>query len=521
MVLRLFSRLILQVAFASAFFLPSVLEGQASVGSSGGPAAPPSPVREFRGAWVTPIGGAGLAEWLARPGQSIAQQKAELREMLDKAKAAGVNVIIFHVRIAGDALYKSSYTPWSVYLTGISGQDPGYDPLEYVIEEAHARGMHLHAWFNPFRAMLPNFRGRAAPDHVTNSHPSWIVRYGSQTWIDPGEPAARADIMASIVEVVRKYDVDGVHIDDYFYPYKETDSRTGRLIDFPDNLSWTRYGVGSRYGQSRDDWRRHNVDEFVQTLYNSVKQEKPWVAVGVSPFGIWRPGSPPGITGLDAFGQLYADSRKWLQSGWAYYFAPQIYWPRGSSQPRFLQLNRWWIDPEQNPLARHIWPGLATMHWGKPEWGDTEIPGQIEVIRELHNSLGGDPGHAHFRLSFFDKDGSAVGRHLRATVYTEDAIPPAYPWLSDATPKAPIVDVAPSYFLHVPLHVAVSPADTVAVRWWLVQIQDSHGRWTSQVYRAIEGRLTYFIVDGITSRSVSVRAVNRAGVESPATVILF
>ncbi len=476
--------------------------------------APPEPKYEFRGAWVTPIGGRELAEWPSRPGLPMNQQKAELVAMMDNVKAAGLNAVIFHVRIAGDALYRTSYAPWSVFLTGVSGQDPGYDPLEYAIELAHERGLQLHAWFNPFRAMLPNFRGRAAASHVTNTHPGWIRDYGSQTWIDPGEPGARGEVLGAILDVVKRYDVDGVHIDDYFYPYKEADPRSGRAMDFPDQTTWLKYGIGSRFGNSRDDWRRHNVDDFVATLYNLVKQEKPWVAVGISPFGIWRPGYPAGISGLDAYSQLYADSRKWLIEGWADYYSPQLYWPIGSAVPRFSQLNVWWQAPEQNPLGRHIWPGLATMHWGKPDWRDTEIASQIELIRSTHSIVGSVPGHVHFRLSFLTRNAGEASRVLNSNVYQDDALVPGYPWLSDSVPAAPRVDLAPSYMLHVPRHVAIAAGDTAEIRWWYIQTKKADGSWEATLQRAVAHTVNYLVVDNFNILAISVRAVNTSGLMS-------
>ncbi|HEY6828372.1 MAG TPA: family 10 glycosylhydrolase, partial [Gemmatimonadaceae bacterium] len=181
---------------------------------------PPAVPREFRAAWVTPLWDRGFKDWPSAPGLSPDSQRAELRTLLDHAASIGLNAVILHVRLAGDALYPTNYAPWSAYLSGTSGTGPApmYDPLAYAVTEAHARGLQLHAWFNPFRAMLPIFAGKAAPNHVTRTHPDWIVKYGSQTWIDPGNPAARKYVLETVLDVVKRYDVDGVHLDDYFYP---------------------------------------------------------------------------------------------------------------------------------------------------------------------------------------------------------------------------------------------------------------------------------------------------------------
>src|SRR6185437_10439292 len=201
-----------------------------------------------------------------------------------------LNAVLLHVRMAGDAMYPTTYAPWSAALSGTSGVGPSppYDPLAFAVTEAHARGLQLHAWFNPFRARLPGSTARMAASHVTRAHPDWVRRYGAQTWIDPGNPAARAYVLATILDVVRRYDIDGVHIDDYFYPYRESETitrrvrgrrvRTRRQIDFPDNTTWKKYGKAKGF-TDRDDWRRANVDSFVHALYTGVKAIKPWVIV--------------------------------------------------------------------------------------------------------------------------------------------------------------------------------------------------------------------------------------------------
>jgi uncharacterized lipoprotein YddW (UPF0748 family) len=226
----------------------------------------------------------------------------------------------------------------------------------------------LHAWFNPFRAMLPIFAGKAAPSHVTKKHPEWIRKYGTQTWIDPGDPAARKFVLETILDVVKRYDVDGVHIDDYFYPYRESRTITRRVrgrrvrekrdIEFPDDKTWKKYGK-ARGWTNRDAWRRANIDDFIETLI-SVKAIKPATLVGISPFGIWRSGTPAGVTGLDAFNEIYADSKRWLTEGWMDYMAPQLYWQLDGTQGRFLALDAWWRTV--NPLGRYLWPALYTSH---------------------------------------------------------------------------------------------------------------------------------------------------------------
>ncbi|MDW8310812.1 MAG: family 10 glycosylhydrolase, partial [Verrucomicrobiales bacterium] len=252
---------------------------------------PPSPAREFRGAWVATVKN---IDWPSRPGLTADQQKAELTAMLDQAARLKLNAILLQVRPACDALYASRFEPWSPYLTGRMGKppEPYYDPLEFAVTQAHRRGLELHAWFNPYRALVKSPDLEVAPTHVSRKRPELVRDYGKYLWLDPGDPAVQDYSISVVLDVVRRYDVDGVHFDDYFYPYPEKGS-DGTEMDFPDEPTWKKYGL--RSGLSRDDWRRQNVNGFIQRLYRSIKAAKPWVKFGISPFGIWRPGHPPQI----------------------------------------------------------------------------------------------------------------------------------------------------------------------------------------------------------------------------------
>ena len=233
---------------------------------------------------------------------------------------------------------------------------PLYDPLAFAIAEAHQRGLELHAWFNPFRALHPQAKSPVAVNHISRIHPEFVRRYGDQLWLDPGEPAVRAYVLRVVMDVVRRYDVDGVQFDDYFYPYPEKNA-AGRELEFPDDATWKKYGLASGLF-NRDDWRRANVNQFVQSVYQSIKALKPWVKFGISPFGIWRPMNPPQIRGLDAYAKLYADSRLWLANGWLDYFAPQLYWAVEPQEQSFPALLDWWVATKsQRP------PSLAGARW--------------------------------------------------------------------------------------------------------------------------------------------------------------
>ncbi|MBV9880208.1 MAG: family 10 glycosylhydrolase, partial [Gemmatirosa sp.] len=470
--------------------------------------------RELRAAWVSPVEG---GEWPSRPGMPPEAQRAELLAMLDRAAAVGLNAVVLHVRVAADALYPTARAPWSSYLTR---QDPGYDPLAFAVAEAHRRGLQLHAWFNPFRAAPPDGSTRPGASFVARQHPEWVVRYGSQTWIDPGYPAARRAVLDAILEVVDRYDIDAVHLDDYFYPYQEQRTirrRVGKgkrrhtvvtheTIEFADGASWTRFGRSAGF-DSRGDWRRANVSSLVQALYQEVKARKPWVLVGISPFGIWRPGSPAGISGLDSYAEVFADTRRWLREGWLDYFTPQLYWQLDGAERRFLKLDAWWRT--ENVQGRHLWPGLFTMRVdsrGSP-WPVGEIPAQIESLRAARAETQESLGHVHFRLASMSPS-SPLGQLLTRDVYAAAALPPASPWLGATVPEAPSIEGCVDDASPLPIRVTkdaapappdaagamaatpraltagaamrVTPSGPTPSRWWLVQLRDATGRWSMQ-----------------------------------------
>jgi uncharacterized lipoprotein YddW (UPF0748 family) len=373
-------------ALFALFFCPAVARAE--------------PAAEFRGAWVATVFN---LDWPSKPGLSAARQQAELRAILDRAKAIKLNAILLQIRPAGDALYASKIEPWSAFLTGTQGTDPGYDPLAFAIREAHARGIELHAWFNPFRAATSPSGGTAA-NHVARTHPEWIRRHGSLLWIDPGEPAARDYVLGVILDVVRRYDLDGVHLDDYFYPYPAKG-----VSDFADEPSWKRIGQAS--GLRRADWRRDNINRFVETLYRRVKAEKPAVKVGLSPFGIWRPGVPATTEAqLDAYGQLYCDAKLWLERGWCDYLAPQLYWSIEPAKQSFPVLLDWWRA--QSKSGRPVWPGLATERIG-PNRPAQEIADQIALTRRGTAT----PGHIHWDMKALMQNRGGIADLLQRDTY--------------------------------------------------------------------------------------------------------
>lgn len=476
---------------------PPVLAPDEMVPAPAGAVRPPSLPREFRAAWIATVGN---LDWPSRPGLTSEEQQAELIAILDRAAALNLNAVIFQVRPASDAFYDSKIEPWSEWLTGEMGRAPApyYDPLEFAITEAHARGLELHAWFNPFRARTPSERP-ASSLHVSRRMPDKVRRYGELRWLDPGDGAVQAHVLKVVADVVQRYDVDGVHIDDYFYPYRERDRR-GRAIEFPDDQTYRAYVHGG--GQlSRDDWRRSNVNRFVEQLYLTVKAEKPWVKVGVSPFGIWRPGYPEGVAGLDAYREIYADAKLWVNEGWLDYVTPQLYWPASAPQQPYARLLEWWIG--ENEHRRHVWPGNFTSRVGDPkaQWDANEILDQIRITRDAPGQL----GNVHFSMRALMENRRGLADSLTEGPYAEPALVPASPWLDPRVPSAPKLlvhqDASGSW-------LSIAPTDSIGVRFWIARLR-TQGEWQTVPLSGDRRRLP--IAPG-TDAAV-VYALSRTGVE--------
>ena len=470
----------------------------------------PAVPREFRGVWVATVGN---IDWPSKAGLTTEQQQLELLGILDRAESLGLNAVIFQVRPAADAFYASPYEPWSEYLTGRMGQAPSpfWDPLAFAVEEAHRRGLELHAWFNPFRARNEGAKSPVAANHISRMHPELVKRYGPFQWMDPGEPAVQDQAMRVIMDVVKRYDVDGVHIDDYFYPYREP-NRNGRGYQpFPDEASWTRYQQ-SGGTLSRDDWRRNNVDRFVERLYGAVKQEKPWVKLGISPFGIWRPGSPASVRGLDAYQELFADSRKWVRNGWLDYLAPQLYWPVSAPQQSYPVLLKWWV--EQNVHQRHIWPGNFTSRVGErrqPAWTPGELLHQVQLTR----AEPGAGGNIHFSMKALLLDAGRIVDPLRRQAYSAPALVPASPWLEHQQAPRAEVSATPS---RSSLQLSLGSTAPERVRTWVVRERFGN-TWRTTLVPGMQ-RVYYIEAEGSRMPDrIAVSAVDRVGVEGPAVLL--
>ncbi|MFN4773306.1 glycoside hydrolase family 10 protein [Gemmatimonas sp.] len=464
--------------------------------------APPL-LREFRGVWVATVGN---MDWPSARTLSVAEQQAELRTLFDRAEALRLNAVIFQVRPAADALYRSSIEPWSEFLTGVQGRapSPSWDPLAFAIKEAHARGMELHAWFNPYRAGFVRGRSAAAASHIRRTNPSLVKKYGSYWWMDPGEAAVRARTVRVIVDVVKRYDVDGVHLDDYFYPYPENDRR-GRPLPFPDAASWKKYRAKGG-ALSRDDWRRENVNTLVRELDAAIHRAKPHVRFGISPFGIWRPGYPASVRGFDAYQKLYADARKWLREGWVDYFTPQLYWPTTKVGQAYPVLLDWWAT--ENIMQRHLWPGNYASRAGLPGAAAFPVSDLVEQIR-LTRLQPGASGNVHFSMTSFLKNQAGMNDTLLVGPYATVALPPPTPWLKAPPPPTPALRLAREAGATT---LRLTPQGRTAPWQWVVRLR-TDSAWITMI---LPGTTTHWpIPSGVAPTKVTVSALNRVGTESP------
>jgi uncharacterized lipoprotein YddW (UPF0748 family) len=379
------------------------------------------PKREFRAAWVATV---TRLDWPYTSDPFLQQQ--ELSLLFDRLKARGINAVIFQVRPECDAFYNSSYEPWSYWLTGSQGQAPSpyYDPLQFAVREAHARKMELHAWFNPYRAERSIGSYTLDASHVVQSHPEWILTFPAVNLklLNPGIPQVRQHVTNVIMDVVNRYDIDGIHFDDYFYPYP-SGSFTG--ISDEDAETFTEYSRGIN---DIGEWRRDNVNLLVTQIYDSINSVKPYVKFGISPFGIWKNNVPPGITGLDAYNVIYADAVTWLQLQIIDYVAPQLYWPFGGGQDYGLLLP-WWASQTN---SRHLYPGLAA--YRVTGWDDTEMPDQLRLNRQNANVHGA----IFFRANRGITDNPrGLADSLQNDFYKYPAVMPSMPWKDAVIPESP------------------------------------------------------------------------------------
>lgn len=389
------------------------------------------PQYEFRAVWIATVEN---IDWPSKRGLSAEQQREEFIHLLDLHKRNGMNAIIMQIRPVADAFYPSRFEPWSEYLTGKQGWPPTpyYDPLQFMIEETHKRGMEFHAWINPYRAVFNVNRSSVAPGHISRLFPQWFVTYGNTKYFDPGMPEAREHVTRVVRDLVERYDLDAIHFDDYFYPYHIPGK------EFPDDLSYTKYGNGIDKG----DWRRSNVDTIIRMLGETIKSVNPRVKFGISPFGVWRnssqdqrgSASKAGVTNYD---DLYADILLWLEKGWIDYVVPQLYWETTHKLVGFNMLLEWWAN---NAYGKHLYIGHGIYRalestigsWKNPR----EIPGQIKAVRGNSNVQ----GSAYFRSSSLARNPNGWCDSLRNGYYKYPALIPPMKWIDSIPPISPLME---------------------------------------------------------------------------------
>lgn len=459
--------------------------------------------REFRAAWVATVAN---INWPSKPGLPEDQQKKEAIELLDLLKSTNYNAVIFQVRPQADAFYKSDLEPWSYYLTGRQGVAPEefYDPLKFWIDEAHKRGIELHAWINPYRAHH-KAGGEISTYSIVKQKPNIVVKLkDGYWWFDPGLEEAQDHCFTVIMDIARRYDVDGIHFDDYFYPYPSYNHNE----DFPDSNSYAFY-LENGGNLAKSDWRRDNVNQFIKRIYYSLKRMKPHVKFGVSPFGIWRPSNPQSIKGFDQYEKLYADAKLWLNKGWVDYFSPQLYWTINDIEQSFPVLLNWWNS--ENIFRRHLWPGLNIAK------GTDETINQIMITRGMNKS---SPGTIHWSIKPLVSD-STLSKELIRGPYKNQAAIPASTWMWYKKPKK-IIGLA----VKKNDKLVVSPIikDIYKPKMWVVYYY--YNNWNYKILPLSEKSIGIPLMKVINKNStklkkVAISILDRFGNESELTFIRY
>jgi hypothetical protein len=415
---------------------------------------------------------------------------AALTALVDRTRDAGLNALFFQVRPESDAWYRSTLEPWSRFLTGTQGRDPGWDPLETLLELAHPRGLEVHAWVNPYRGLV-SASAQTAPNHVSRTLSAHAITFDGKVTMDPGQPAVRAHLVSVMRDLLDRYDVDGLHFDDYFYPYPDGSGAT-----FPDDDTFQAYRADGGT-LTKSNWRRDNVNQLVREVMNVVTTEHPHVRFGISPFGIWRSNQP--VPGLDAYATIYCDAPTWMMNGWVDYLAPQLYWREGSPQD-YSTLATWWAM--RNMGGRHLFPGHAVNQLSGANWPLSEIQTQVGITRSLASQ--GALGAIHFRAAFIANDTKGVHGLFKNTLYAKPALPPVLPRAgASVAPAVPFLNLVGGSALWV-----TSPQPQ-ATRFFALYKEVSAGQWELQ---QVKGGA---MVDFIVSRGTwAVSAIARGGAES-------
>ncbi|HWB24925.1 MAG TPA: family 10 glycosylhydrolase [Chitinophagaceae bacterium] len=482
------------------------------------------PKYEFRGAWIATVVN---IDWPSSKGLSTDEQKQEFIDILDSLQRDGINAVVVQVRPAADAFYPSQYEPWSEYLSGVQGKapDPYYDPLQFMIDEAHKRGMEFHAWINPYRAVFNTRTSSVSPTHITRRHPEWFVNYGTGKYFNPGLPVVMDYVTDVVRDIITRYDIDGLHLDDYFYPY-----RIGNR-EFPDEKTYLKYGKG----MTRDEWRRSNCDSIIKRIHDVVLDVKPGIKFGISPFGVWRNKSvdPMGSdtrAGVSNYDDLYADILLWLKKGWIDYVAPQLYWPIGHPLCDFETLVKWWSDHtygKQLLIGHGISNAIETRQtaWRNP----AELPDEINILRSYANVQ----GSIYFSAKDVLLNPNGWADSLHYDYYKYPALIPPAPWIDTTAPPSPqLLQVVPGKTVQSAIVVSgseVNKTEEVVKNYVLYISTTRQGLGAHPTMIVAADRLNHnfrFIVPpnllpaGNASCFMAVSCVDRENNESPVSNVL-
>lgn len=397
---------------------------------------PAHPKRQLRGVWIASVSN---INWPSAPGLTAEQQQAELTDLLDAAVRMRMNAVYLQIRPAADALYASPYEPWSQYLTGTQGKAPGYDPLAFAVAEAHSRNLELHAWMNPYRVSTQPDPSKLSPTHPARVHPDWCVEYGGQLYYNPGLPAVQDFDVQVITDVAGRYDIDGIHFDDYFYPYPVG------TADFPDDAAFAAHGTGY---PDKATWRRANIDKLVSTLQSELRATKPWVKWGISPFGIWRNQATDPLgsatNGLQSYDALSSDTRGWVEKGWLDYIAPQLYWNIGFPVAAYDVLLDWWSKVVDG-TGTQLLIGQTVSKIGTsnpPAWlNPDEMPNHLILNRQYPEAA----GDIFFNVTKLLADPLGFETRLIDDLYEYPALVPEMPRLAGPAPdRTALTDAQPT-----------------------------------------------------------------------------
>ncbi len=462
------------------------------------------PKYEFRGVWVASVNN---IDWPKSGDTNPESQKADYIRLLEMHQKNGMNAMIVQVRPAADAFYPSTFEPWSQWLTGVQGQPPSpyYDPLQFMIEETHKRGMEFHAWLNPYRAVHNLGSSSVAANHISRIHPEWFLNYGDKKYFDPGNKEAQKFVVDVVRDIVKRYDVDAIHMDDYFYPYRIPGK------EFPDAASYAR--SGSKL--NKDDWRRSNTDSIIQAISIAIKQEKKLVRFGISPFSVWRNKDKDPVRGSDTragqtnYDDLYADILLWLKKGWIDYVTPQLYFTIGHPKVDYAKMVDWW---SRNSYGRHIYigHGIYKVEEKEPGWNNpNELPNQIKQLRRYPNVQ----GSIYYSSRLFDKNPNGWNDSLKDNYYKYPALLPPMRWIDNEKPWPPIVERTITQDSVIQLIVKPDPRNRIEIKYYVVYqyATDSHSETFGNVPKYISRFVTlpagFEFKEVLSSKNFSYRYV--------------